>query len=233
MKKGIDVSEHQGVIDWETVKASSEVNYVIIRAGYGREASQVDKQFERNYAECKRLGIPCGSYWYSYAVSEEEARKEAAVCLEILKGKQFEYPIYFDVEEPNAFATGNVDKIINAFCGELEKAGYWTGLYMSRSPLMQYVSESVRKRYALWVAEYNSVCNYHGSYGMWQKSSGGSIPGIVGNVDIDECYVDYPARIKASGKNGYTKPAKAAKKTQKAVKLVIDDHVYSGLLTEE
>ena len=84
MKNGIDVSEHQGVIDWTRVKA----DFAIIRAGYGREISQKDKKFDINYAGAKAAGIPCGAYWYSYAQSEEEARTEAAVCLEIIKGKQ-------------------------------------------------------------------------------------------------------------------------------------------------
>lgn len=234
MKNGIDVSEHQGNIDWERVKASGEVDFAIIRAGYGRLATQKDKQFDRNYSECKRLGIPCGAYWYSYATTVDEAREEARVCLEIVRGKSFEYPIYFDIEEKKAFATGgaNCSEMIKAFCNSIEDGGFWAGLYCSRSPLTQYISESVRKRYALWVAEYGSVCNYNGTYGMWQKSSTGSIPGISGNVDLDEGYVDYPAIIKSRGDNGFPKPtAPAFKKTMK-VTVEYDDHTYSGLLEE-
>lgn len=78
--KGIDVSKHQGVINWEKVKASGLVNFAILRAGFGKESSQIDVQFERNYSECKRLGIPCGAYWYSYAKTAAEAGQEAAVC---------------------------------------------------------------------------------------------------------------------------------------------------------
>ena len=89
--KGIDVSKHQGVINWEKVKASGLVDFAILRAGFGKESSQIDVQFERNYSECKRLGIPCGAYWYSYAKTAAEAGQEAAVCLSALAGKQFEY----------------------------------------------------------------------------------------------------------------------------------------------
>ena len=92
---GIDVSRWQGSIDWTKVKT----DFCIIQAGFGREASQKDIRFDENYSGCKAAGIPCGAYWYSYATSEDEARKEAAVCLDILKGRQFEYPIYYDVEE--------------------------------------------------------------------------------------------------------------------------------------
>lgn len=88
--KGIDVSYAQGVIDWDRVKASGKVDFAILRAGYGKESSQVDDQFERNYSECKRLNIPCGAYWYSYATTANEAIQEAAVCLETLAGKIFE-----------------------------------------------------------------------------------------------------------------------------------------------
>ena len=102
IKNGIDISEHQGVIDWQNVNAE----FAIIRAGYGREISQKDKQFEANYNGCKSRNIPCGAYWYSYAVTPDEARKEAAVCLEVLKGKQFEYPIYFDIEEDRQLRLG-------------------------------------------------------------------------------------------------------------------------------
>ena len=81
-KSGIDVSEWQGDIDWSKVRT----DFVIIRAGYGRELSQGDKRFEHNYAGAKSAGIPCGAYWYSYAMSEDEARREAAVCMEVLRG---------------------------------------------------------------------------------------------------------------------------------------------------
>ena len=224
IKNGIDVSEWQGVIDWETVKASGLVDYVILRAGYGRYIYQVDKQFERNYKECTRLGIPCGAYWYSYATTEKEAKEEAAACLEILEGKKFSYPVYFDVEEQKTLNSGNTDNIITTFCKTLENNGFYTGLYMSRIPLTKYVSANIRERFALWVAEYGSKCNYNGYYGAWQKSSQGKIPGITGNVDLNECYADYPKAI-----NGEPEPVKVTKH----ITITIDDHTYSGLLTED
>ena len=221
IKNGIDVSEWQGVIDWEKVKASGKVDFVIIRAGYGRLTSQIDKQFERNYSECKRLGIPCGAYWYSYAESETDAKAEVDACLDIIQGKKFDYPVYLDVEEPKSLGAGKTDVIITTFCKALESSGFFAGLYMSRSPLNKYVSANVRNRFALWVSEYGSKCNYSGDFGMWQKSSGGDIAGITGKVDLDECYKDYPAVINP--------PAKV----QKHVTITIDDHTYSGLLTED
>lgn len=220
--KGIDVSRYQQNIDFKKVKAAG-IDYVIIRAGYGKYAHQKDPYFEINYKAAKAAGLKVGAYWYSYAATVVEAKAEAQTCINAIKGKTFEYPIYFDLEERSQFAKGRAfcNSLVKTFCNALEHAGYWAGLYISRSPLQQYISASVAKRYALWVAEYGSRCNYGRTYGMWQYSSTGRVSGISGNVDMDICYVDYPAKIKAAGLNGFkktnsstTKPsASHAKKT--------------------
>ena len=207
-KKGIDVSIHQGKIDWSKVKGN--VSFVILRAGFGDALAypkQIDSTFEYNYKGCKDNGIPCGVYWYSYANSVESAKKEAKACLSVIKGKKFEYPIYFDLEESAQLSRGKTfcDSIVKAFCSEIENAGYYAGLYMSRSPLQTCISSDVAKKYTLWIAEYNSKCNYAGSYDMWQYSSKGKISGISGNVDMNYCYKDFPTAIKNGGLNGYTK----------------------------
>lgn len=207
MSKGIDVSVHNGVIDWAKVKAAG-VEFAIIRAGYGKVISQKDAQFERNYAGATAQGIPVGAYWYSYAVTPAEAEQEAHVFLEAIKGKKFEFPVYLDIEEKKTFSTGknNVNAIIKAFCDVMEKTGYWVGIYASRSAVQTYISTENQQKYALWVAEWGAKCNYNGTYGIWQNSETGRVSGINGNVDTDICYVDYPTIMKASGKNGYTKP---------------------------
>ena len=89
MLKGIDVSKHDGVIDWKKAKDSGLVDFAVIRAGYGRLIEQKDKKFESNYQGCKENNIPCGAYWYSYAHSVAEIQTEARVFLEVIKGKQF------------------------------------------------------------------------------------------------------------------------------------------------
>lgn len=202
--KGIDVSKHQENVNWSHVKADG-VKFAIIRAGYGKEISQKDPQFENNYAGCKSNGIPCGVYWYSYAMSEAEARQEAAVCLKVIAGKTFEFPIYYDIEEKKQFTLGKAkcSAIAKAFLETLENAGYWVGLYTSKSFLETYFTDDIRKRYAVWVAQYNTKCTYSGQYGIWQKSSTGKVYGITGNVDVNECYFDYPAAIKKAGRNGF------------------------------
>lgn len=213
IKKGIDVSEHQGIVDWGKVST----DFVILRAGYGREINQKDKQFDTNYKGCKDHNIPCGAYWYSYALTVEDAIKEAKTCLEVIKGKTFEYPIYFDVEESSQFNLGRerVSAIIKAFLEYVESAGYWVGLYMSQHYLENYVTEDIRKRFAVWVAQYNTSCTYSGQYGVWQYGIAGnakydtanvkSVNGVKGECDCDYCYIDYPSLIKNKGLNGFKK----------------------------
>lgn len=237
MKTGIDVSEWQGVIDWDKVKG--KIDFAILRAGYGRAVSQVDKKFEANYKACKEKGIPCGVYWYSYATTPEEAEKEAETLLSVIKGKQFEYPIYFDVEESKVLAMGKakVTAIVNAALNKIEKAGYWVGLYMSASPLSTLVEDATKKRFAVWVAHYGvEKPSYSGDYGVWQYSSKGKIEGINGDVDMNKGYVDYPSLIKVKGLNGYNKAVEQTKEIteNKSVKVAvtIGNEVYGGTLYE-
>lgn len=217
--KGIDVSKHQGTVNWSHVKADG-VKFAIIRAGYGKQASQKDTQFEDNYTGCKSNGVPVGVYWYSYATTPAEAKQEAAVCLSVIKGKTFEYPVYFDIEEPSVLAKGKAvcTAIAKAFLETVEKAGYFVGIYSSRVHLENCITEELRARYAVWVAHYGvDKTTYHGQHGIWQKSSTGKVYGISGNVDVNECYVDYPATIKKKGLNGFkTASAKPAKPAQAA-----------------
>ena len=209
MVKGIDVSQWQGNIDFNKV-ARSGINFVIIRAGFGKYINQKDPYFEQNYQRAKAAGLNVGAYWYSYADSMESAIEEAALCMRVLEGKTFEMPIYFDLEEPSQFSRGRAfcDSIVKAFCNGLEKNGYFAGLYISRSPLQNYISSDVAKRYALWIAEYNSRLNWSGDVGIWQYSSSGKVSGISGDVDLDECYIDYPKIIKEGGFNGFEKKKK-------------------------
>jgi GH25 family lysozyme M1 (1,4-beta-N-acetylmuramidase) len=238
---GIDVSKHNGSIDWQSVKASGKVDFAILRAGYGKSISQKDAQFEANYKGAKAAGIPVGAYWYSYAITPAEAEAEARVFLQSIAGKQFEMPVYFDIEKKSTLNTGskNVSAIVKAFCNTMEKAGYWCGVYASRSHVQTYFDSEIKNRYSMWIAEWGSKLNYSGGeVGMWQYSDKGKINGIGGSVDMDICYVDYPTVIPAAGKNGYQKPAETA--AQPAVHPVVHDTVqvtmqvngktYSGVL---
>ncbi len=221
---GIDVSEWQGDINWSQV----QTDFAVIRAGYGRSALQRDKKFTANYEGCNANNIPCGAYWYSYAVTPEDALFEAEACLEVIKGGKYAYPIYYDVEQPEHFALGKagVSEIIRTFLNKLESCGYWVGLYMSAYYLSNYVEDDIRNRYSIWVAHHDvDSPDYYGSYGMWQRSSTGLVGGIAGNVDLDICYVDYPSEIRKACLNGF------AAETTKYVELTIDGSTYAGELT--
>ena len=201
-KHGIDISRYQGKPDFGRLRDS--VDFIIMQAGFGRYASQKDSEFERNYSECRKYDIPCGAYWFSYAATPDEARFEARACLDVLRGKKLEYPVYYDIE--GSACSGDVSGKCTAFCEELENAGWFAGIYISRSPAQSYLNERCLKDYALWLAEYGSKLNWNGAVGMWQNSSTGRFPGISGDVDTDICYADYPSVIKSGGFNGWEKP---------------------------
>ena len=238
--KGIDVSVHNGNIDWQKVKAGG-IQFAILRAGYGRLASQKDERFEQNYTGAKAAGIPIGAYWYSYAMSEDEARLEADVFLSIIKGKQFEFPVYYDVEEKKQFALGKekVSAIMRAFLEKVEAAGYFVGLYGSASSLNTHTSDDIKSRYTIWLAHWVNQTSYGGAYGIWQHSEKGRVNGINGNVDLDICYKDFPTIIKGKGLNGWGKaettstPAPDKPDTTVTATIKIGTDTYKGTLMKE
>lgn len=205
--KIIDVSKHNVVTDWAKVKAVG-VSGVIIRAGYGRLIFQKDKTFEDFYAGAVKAGLHVGAYWYSYAQSAAEAKTEAAVFLEAIKGKKFDLPVYFDIEEKSHVALGKTvcTAMVEAFCDTMETAGYFAGVYSFDSFFGSNLDESVQKKYSCWVARVENVppklCR---EYGMHQYTWKGSVSGISGAVDISYCYKDFPSIIKSAGLNGYSK----------------------------
>ena len=207
MMYGIDVSKHQGVIDWGKVKT----DFAILRAGFGRYASQKDPQFERNYAGAKAAGIPVGVYWYSYAKSAEEAHEEAKACLQVLRGKQFEFPIYFDIEDSTQ---GNLSKAVltamcEAFCDTLEKAGYFAGVYASTYWFTSKLDHArLASKYTIWLADYRACYNKTLKRDMHQYTSNGHVDGISGRVDRNTCTRDFPGIIKKAGLNGFDKADK-------------------------
>ena len=209
MKKGIDISVHDGIIDFKKVKSSGLAAFIIVRAGYGQLISQKDKRFEKNYAGCKENSIPVGSYWYSYAESVSGIQTEAKVFLETIKGKQFEYPVYLDFEEKSQFALGKAkcSEMAKAFLDILENAGYYAGIYSSKSYLENYFTEEILRRYTVWVAHYGvSETSYKYPFDMWQYSSDGSVPGINHRCDMNYCYKEnFPEIIKSAGLNGFPK----------------------------
>lgn len=203
--KGIDVSQYQGDIDFEKVRDESENKFVMMRAGFGRELDQEDLKFRQNYANATKAGIPVGAYWYSYADSPERARVEAHVCAQVLGNRKFEYPIAFDIEEPNVLAMEpeKIGAIIEAFCSEMESMGYYAMLYCSSYYLNNRIPWQTISKYTVWVANYNvEYPSYYGDYGIWQYGIGTSA-GIEGDVDVNYCYKDYEKIIKGCHRNGF------------------------------
>lgn len=188
--KGIDISTWQGKdIDFTAVKKSG-IEFVILRAGYGREVSQKDDCFDENYRQAKEAGLKLGAYWFSYADSAEDAKREAKACLQCVGGKKLDLPVFFDLELDRQFAKGRAfcDSLIEAFCEEILKGGYKTGLYMSYSPLMSCTSSTIREKYPLWIAQYYSHCQYDGKFAIWQYSDRGRVNGLNGDIDMDILY---------------------------------------------
>ena len=207
--KYIDVSEHQGIIDWEKVKGN--VDGAIIRAGYGK--GHIDKQFHRNAEECNRLGIPCGAYWFSYASTPEMARLEAVQLLQAVRqhtmmlpmAYDFEYDSVRNVEKNNVTVTKALaTKMVYAFCETVEAAGYWCLNYANPDFLSRYFDETVPMRFGLWLAAWPTFVDVKKpprKCAIWQWTSKGSVPGISGNVDISEAYTDFKTLIASNGMN--------------------------------
>ena len=188
--KGIDVSEWQGTIDWKKV-AKDGVQFAVIHAGYGRELSQKDKYFERNYAGARAAGIKVGAFWYSYADSVKRAEDEAKTCLKVLEGKTFDLPIFFDQEyEPGILklSTKTRTDIVLKFLETIKAAGRPCGLYSSTDFITTKLQANRLTDYPLWIAEYGSKLHYTGKVWAWQYTDKGRVAGIKGRVDMDHGY---------------------------------------------
>lgn len=217
--QGIDISTWQGAPDFTKVKAAG-IKFVIARAGYGK--NNIDKQFKRNAAECNRLGIPFGVYWFSYALTAAEAAQEARYCLEAVKPYKLEYPIFFDLEydtvryaKQHGVTIGKAlaTQMATAFCTEVEKAGYYAANYCNSDYARNMFDMNALSRFDLWYAWYSSTCN-RSDAGLWQYGSTGKVAGISGNVDMDYSFKDYPSIIKGAGLNGFQKPVEPPKEPE-------------------
>lgn len=201
----IDVSHHQGTIDWDAVKAAG-VEGAIIRCGYGMDqADQDDRKWKRNADECTRLGIPFGAYLYSYADSTAKAQSEAQHAIRLLTGYKLSYPVYYDLEE--AGTESGAEERARIFCEAVKAAGYMPGVYANKNWWDNYLSGLTE--YTRWVARYNSDLGMEAD--MWQYTSGGSVAGITGRVDLNHCYRDFPTEI---GSGSIPAPAPAPAKEQ-------------------
>jgi len=224
--KVLDISYAQGFLTQEAVNKIKEQGIlgVILRigfTGYGKAVPTIDKCFEHNYKLLHDNGINCGAYYFTLAYNEKIANDEIEFLKKELAKKVFEYPIYIDVEniypkDPTVHSnswnacnastrTSNVYKI----CKALEDDGYYVGIYASKGYFGSKLLESPLREFDKWIAQYNLVCTYKGSYGMWQRTSSGkaSLYGIYtkeDRVDVSEAYYDFPSIITSKGLNNYT-----------------------------
>ena len=200
---GIDVSEHQGTIDWKKVKAAG-IDYAMIRAGFGWEEidDQTDASLVQNVTGAKQAGLPFGLYHYSYADTVEEAKKEAEFLLDILEANNIapsdlSYPIAFDIEEPDRLNVSqrrvNTD-MVNAFCEIIRDAGYLPMVYASKTVIQDYLYYDEISANNIWMAAWTSTPNDTEIFDncfpvdMWQYSESGTVDGINGRVDLNICY---------------------------------------------
>lgn len=203
--RGIDVSKHNGNIDWAKVKKAG-IEFAILRIGYGMYENQKDAQFENNYKGATNNGIPVGVYLYSYAKSVAEAEREADVCLKWLANRKLQLPVYFDIEDKSQQNLGKstLDAMCRAFCNKIEKAGYWAGIYANKYWSTSIISGAeLGKRYTYWVAQYANTCTYNGDYAIWQYTSDGKVNGIGGRVDMNNMVHDI---IQRGGSKPASKP---------------------------
>ena len=187
--KCLDISTWQGYVDFNKVK-SAGYNYVILRAGFGRENSQKDNTFERNYANAKASGLKVGVYWFSYSTSPSDAYREANACLYCLNGKQLDMPVYYDLEYQPAMSMSNSNYTQMAlnFCSAIKKAGYKSGVYSSASVYGYLLNRQtlINNGVSIWNAQWSSYCSV--PCDIWQYSEKGQVNGISASVDMNYIY---------------------------------------------
>lgn len=201
MFKGVDVSRHQGIIDWDKFLEDEHSDFAIIRAGFGK--NNIDAQAVRNVAECERLGIPYGLYWFSYALTPEMARREAEYLSDFVGNHKPSYPLVYDFEYDSvAHAVKNGVKIsrdfvlncTEQFCHRLEELGFYSMFYCNNDYYQRYYQASkVAEKYDMWYARYATSPGR--PITLWQTSESGRVKGIQGKVDLDQTERDYPKII--------------------------------------
>ena len=228
--KILDVSKYQPDIDY--AKVAKSVDGVILRIGityWGKQDMDIDPCFEKHYTGFKRYGVPVGVYYYSSADTIDVAKKEAEYTLQLMKGKQFELPIYYDVEEGNRMnklSKQALTNIVDTYCSIVEKAGYFVGVYSNTSWFTSKLDHAfLSKKYTIWLADYRLLYNRTLKRDMHQYTSSGTVNGISGRVDLNNCYVDFPTIIKKNGLNGFDKKPVIQTFTIKATKGDIDRFV--------
>ena len=228
VKKGIDVSEHNGEIDWQKVK-NDGIDFVIIRCGFGQDIkSQDDDYWEYNVSECERLGIPYGVYLYSYADTLQKAESEAQHVLRLLNGHTPSYPIYYDLEDNITYALSDSMKtqVAKTFCNQISANGYQVGVYSNLDWWTNYLTDPIFDSWSRWMAQWNDTCTYKGEYDVWQCSSTGKVDGISNNVDLN-FWIDFDGETSDMGDGEITTGNNNGELTVENCLVAYDTHVQT------
>ena len=198
--KGIDVSKHQGAIDWGRVGRAG-IQFAMVRASYGQSGR--DEKFAANVKGAQANGIEVGAYHFSYAETAAQAQAEAKNFLDAVKGHKLTYPLVYDLERNanTSKALGKWSDMAAAVLRALEEAGYFAMLYSDKYCLETYFDAKKIAPFAIWVAQWAKKNTYKGAYGVWQTTNTGKVPGINGPVDADISYADYARIIQRAGLN--------------------------------
>lgn len=226
-KRGIDISYYQGEINFEKIK--QEVDFVIIRCGYGGNlVEQDDKNFKEYADACTRLKIPFGVYLYSYAVTEEQALSEALHTLRLISPYQLEYPVYLDVESKvqSGLSAEELADVVTTYCSRMEEAGYYVGIYANLNWFKTRLTSPKLDVYDKWLAQWNSAPTYQEPFGMWQYTSTGTLEGINGWVDQNIAYKDYPTLIRERGLNHLEKEPEKTLKFKVGDTVLLNGYLY-------
>lgn len=189
---GIDISEHNGTIDFD--KVVKKIDFAIIRIGYGVSYlpdKQKDKYFERNYTGLHGK-IPIGIYYYSYAKKPGDGVKEAQNCLRYLNGRNIDLPIFYDIEDDSM---SNINTVAKEFIDTIRSAGYNVGIYTYKYWIESGKVDLNRFDCIKWIASYGkNIGQFSGAMparaNIWQYTSKGIVPGILGNVDLNLALID-------------------------------------------
>lgn len=197
----LDVSKWQGSINWDKVKASGKIDGVMLRVlGNKNGKPYLDPYFARNYAECARLGIPVGGYYYTCAVTPRQTEEELAALKIALRGKTFQLPLAIDVEDPRlrSLAPAKLSALVARAADQLEAWGLYAMVYTYTNFADTALDMAALAAYDLWIADYRGTRPTR-KHGMWQYTSSGRVPGISGPVDLSHAYKDYAAIIQRAG----------------------------------
>lgn len=223
--KVIDVARYQKDIDWEKVKKSGVEGALLktVSTNYSQFGGlYIDPYFEKNYAECKRLGIPVGAYYYTYAQDKAYADKELALFKQAVSGKTFELPLVVDVEDNllRPLSADALTDLVEYAVKTIEGWGYYAMVYTYLNYQNTELNMTRLAKYDLWLAAYRDVRPTAPRHSIWQYSSKGAVSGINGNCDLNWAYKDYPTIIKNAGLNGFKK-AVESKLSKEPCKLII------------